>query len=204
MIECIAIRPAFPPCRLKLAASQPKGEAMRSVPSKPETLLLLACACLMAAALLGPAITQPAGYHDFADQRVLWGLPFAMDVLSNLPFAIAGAGRALVAGRGPAARLEQCATGHGGPVLRRPAADGWRLDLVPLAARRRGPRHRSRRDGRRICRPAGAGGRGPRERACRRPARLDGPAVVADRHQGLVVDRQRIALGGAAIRRDGA
>jgi hypothetical protein len=63
---------------------------MRSVPSKPETLLLLGCACLMAAALLGPAITQPADYHGLADQRVLWGLPFAMDVLSNLPFAIAG------------------------------------------------------------------------------------------------------------------
>src|SRR4030095_1568825 len=63
---------------------------MRAKPSKPETLLLLACACLMAAALLGPAITQPAGYHGFADQRVLWGLPFAMDVLSTLPFAIAG------------------------------------------------------------------------------------------------------------------
>jgi hypothetical protein len=63
---------------------------MRAMPSKPETQLLLACACLMAAALLGPAIPQPARYHDFADQRVLWGLPFAMDVLSNLPFAIAG------------------------------------------------------------------------------------------------------------------
>jgi hypothetical protein len=63
---------------------------MRSMLSKTETVLLLACACLIAAALLGPAIAQPAGHHGFADHRVLWGLPYAMDVLSNAPFAIAG------------------------------------------------------------------------------------------------------------------
>ena len=74
---------------------------MRSPPSKPEILLLLACACLIAAALLGPAITQPADYHDFADQRVLWGLPFAMDVLSNLPFAIAGLAGIWLLGEAP-------------------------------------------------------------------------------------------------------
>lgn len=62
---------------------------MRSMLSKSEALLLLACACLAALALLGPAIAQPVGHHGFADQRVLWGLPYAMDVLSNLPFAVA-------------------------------------------------------------------------------------------------------------------
>ena len=61
---------------------------MRSTLSKSETLLLLDCACLIAAGVLGPAIAQPASHHGFADQRVLWGLPYAMDVLSNLPFAI--------------------------------------------------------------------------------------------------------------------
>jgi hypothetical protein len=74
---------------------------MRSPPLKREILLLLACACLIAAALLGPAITQPAGYHGFADQRVLWGLPFAMDVLSNLPFAIAGLAGIWLLGEAP-------------------------------------------------------------------------------------------------------
>ena len=64
---------------------------MRAMLSKSETLLLLACACLAGLALLGPAVVQPGDYHGFADQRVLWGLPFAMDVLSNLPFAMAGA-----------------------------------------------------------------------------------------------------------------
>lgn len=63
---------------------------MRAMPSKTETLLLLGCACVIAVALLGPAVQQPANYHAFADQRILWGLPFAMDVLSNLLFALAG------------------------------------------------------------------------------------------------------------------
>ena len=53
---------------------------------KTEATLLLACLGMLALALFGPAVSQPAHYHDFADQRVRWGLPFAMDVLSNLPF----------------------------------------------------------------------------------------------------------------------
>lgn len=64
---------------------------MRSMFPKTEALLLTACLSLLALALFGPAVAQPAHYHEFADQRVLWGLPFAMDVLSNLPFALAGA-----------------------------------------------------------------------------------------------------------------
>lgn len=45
-------------------------------------LILLAC--------LGPFVAQPDGHHAFADQRMLLGIPFALDVLSNLPFAIWG------------------------------------------------------------------------------------------------------------------
>lgn len=63
---------------------------MRSMFSKTEALLLLACLGLTAIALFGPAVAQPADYHAFADQRVLWGLPFAMDVLSSLAFALSG------------------------------------------------------------------------------------------------------------------
>ncbi len=40
--------------------------------------------------LHGP-IAQPEGYHDFADNRLWLGLPNAADVLSNLPFLLAGA-----------------------------------------------------------------------------------------------------------------
>jgi hypothetical protein len=45
---------------------------------------------LLAAALLGPSLAQPSHYHDFADQRSWGGLPHAMDVISNLPFALWG------------------------------------------------------------------------------------------------------------------
>ncbi|MCZ8256422.1 MAG: hypothetical protein O9353_06935 [Bacteroidia bacterium] len=45
---------------------------------------------LLAAALLGPSVAQPSHYHAFADQRNWGGLPHAMDVISNLPFALWG------------------------------------------------------------------------------------------------------------------
>ena len=60
--------------------------------SRPaELALLLAVAALAALAALLPATGLPAGYHDFADQRTLLSLPHALDVLSNLPFAVMGA-----------------------------------------------------------------------------------------------------------------
>jgi hypothetical protein len=51
----------------------------------PAVVLLLAA---LAVAL--PPMRQAAHYHDFADQRALFGLPHAMDVLSNLAFAVMG------------------------------------------------------------------------------------------------------------------
>ena len=60
-------------------------------PRPAELALLLAVAALAALAALLPATGLPAGYHDFADQRTLLGLPHALDVLSNLPFAAMGA-----------------------------------------------------------------------------------------------------------------
>lgn len=57
--------------------------------TRSEALLLLAVAALLALALGGPFVAQPAHAHDFADQRALWGVPCALDVLSNLAFAVA-------------------------------------------------------------------------------------------------------------------
>ena len=37
-----------------------------------------------------PPIPQPLSYHQFADQRSLLGIPNLGDVVSNVPFAIAG------------------------------------------------------------------------------------------------------------------
>jgi hypothetical protein len=53
-----------------------------------ESVLLAGVLGLVALALLGPAVAQHAGYHAFADQQLRWGVPHAVDVLSNLPFAL--------------------------------------------------------------------------------------------------------------------
>ncbi len=65
-----------------------------------ECALLLVVVLMVLAALAGPALMQPVHYHDFADQRALGFLPHAMDVLSNLPFALWG-----LAGMGALARV---------------------------------------------------------------------------------------------------
>jgi hypothetical protein len=52
--------------------------------------LLIALLFAMAVACLGPSVAQFEHYHAFADQRHLLGLPCALDVLSNLPFALFG------------------------------------------------------------------------------------------------------------------
>lgn len=61
---------------------------MRSILSKTEAVLLLACTALLGVALFAPAMSQSIHQHAFADTRTLWGVLYAMDVLSNLPFAL--------------------------------------------------------------------------------------------------------------------
>lgn len=58
--------------------------------SRAEAALLALALVLLALACWGPVLPPSAHQHDFADQRTLWGIPFALDVLSNLPFAAAG------------------------------------------------------------------------------------------------------------------
>ena len=56
-----------------------------------ERALALAAGMLLLAALLGPALPTPAAFASvFADTRAWGRLPNAMDVLSNLPFALLG------------------------------------------------------------------------------------------------------------------
>jgi hypothetical protein len=76
---------------------------MRIVVTRNEAILLAAFAALCALALFAPALAQPAHLHDFADQRGLWGVPRALDVLSNIPFAIAGLWGLAVLKRAPKA-----------------------------------------------------------------------------------------------------
>lgn len=78
---------------------------MRPALTRSEIILLLACALLAALAVFGPAIAQPPDAHGFADQRSLWGIPHALDVLSNVPFALAGAWGLSLLQRGAAGAL---------------------------------------------------------------------------------------------------
>ncbi len=47
---------------------------------------------VVAAAMILPPVSQPADYHQFADQRVFFGIPNFNDVISNLAFFLSGAG----------------------------------------------------------------------------------------------------------------
>lgn len=58
--------------------------------SSLEVVLAVMAAALLALAFSGSPIAQVAGYNEFADQRVLWHVPFAADVLSNAGFLLAG------------------------------------------------------------------------------------------------------------------
>jgi hypothetical protein len=54
--------------------------------------LIIAALCLaaFAVAALLPPIPQPQSYHQFADQRTIFGMARGMDVLSNLAFLVSG------------------------------------------------------------------------------------------------------------------
>lgn len=56
----------------------------------PIWLLIAYTLALGLCAVFAPALAQSTHYHAFADTRTFWGLPYAMDVLSNLPLLIAG------------------------------------------------------------------------------------------------------------------
>jgi hypothetical protein len=67
-----------------------QGFAVKLKLEKYELRLLSAVLALLAVAVLGPAVAQSAHHHHFADQRAWGWLPFAADVLSNLPFLMWG------------------------------------------------------------------------------------------------------------------
>ena len=86
-----------------------------------EGLLLLAVLALTTLALVLPPLAQPAHQHAFADVRAWAGVPFAADVLSNLPFGVWG-----VAGLGVLLRWQ-------GAVLSLPVSASGRVQTA-LAA----------------------------------------------------------------------
>ena len=64
-------------------------------------LLIGSLAACVIAAVFVPAMPQPLSYHAFADCRAIWSIPNFFNVLSNLPFLVAGGwGLALIFGGG--------------------------------------------------------------------------------------------------------
>jgi hypothetical protein len=57
----------------------------------PLLVLLAAAVASFAGLLLVPPIHQDQNYHQFADQRILLGVPNFWNVVSNLPFIVIGA-----------------------------------------------------------------------------------------------------------------
>lgn len=50
----------------------------------------VALICFIVLMLVTPAIPQSQDYHNFADQRTFFGIPNALNVISNFPFLIIG------------------------------------------------------------------------------------------------------------------
>jgi hypothetical protein len=82
--------PSSPPILHRRVKPLPWHARPAALAWRRECLLAGVFLLLLAAALLGPSVAQPSHYHDFADQRSWGWLPHAMDVLSNLPFALWG------------------------------------------------------------------------------------------------------------------
>jgi hypothetical protein len=54
------------------------------------SIVMIAVFGAVAAVLAAPPVAQPLAYHNMADQRSWVGIPNALNVLSNLPFAVVG------------------------------------------------------------------------------------------------------------------
>lgn len=83
-------------------------------------ILLGIVVAAVAIAVLLPPFPQPAGYHDFADQRAFLGIPNFLDVLSNVAFLLAGGYGLVVLFRRP----------PGGKARFLDPAEGWPWLLV--------------------------------------------------------------------------
>jgi hypothetical protein len=63
---------------------------IQSLPLRIVLLLAVGAVAIFVFWLVAGPTPQPDWYHNFADQRTLWGIPHALNVLSNIPFVIVG------------------------------------------------------------------------------------------------------------------
>ncbi len=68
----------------------PHGAAARLRRHWREATLVAVLLALLAGFMAGGPRAQQQAYHDFADQRLLLGVPNLLDVASNLPFLVVG------------------------------------------------------------------------------------------------------------------
>lgn len=83
---------------MESARSSPAGPARASRATRTWVVAALAAALALATAAL-PRIPQDPRYHELADARAWWGIPNALDVLSNVAFLAAGVAGLLVISR---------------------------------------------------------------------------------------------------------
>jgi hypothetical protein len=65
--------------------------ALSAIRTRPLQVLFGLAAVSLIGLLLVPPIPQPQAYHQFADQRMLLGIPNFWNVVSNVPFLLVGA-----------------------------------------------------------------------------------------------------------------
>src|SRR5262245_7519541 len=68
-------------------------------PMRLAVLWIVAIAALAGMLLVDP-IAQPLSYHDFADQRTIFGIPNFWHVISNVPFLFVGIAGVVTVARG--------------------------------------------------------------------------------------------------------
>lgn len=89
----VAFQSSFPAVRRPRISTETVTQAAKSVRLRREARIAIvwaSAAAIALAAWLAPPFAQPEGYHAFADQRSLLGIPNFADVTSNLGFLVVG------------------------------------------------------------------------------------------------------------------
>lgn len=76
--------------RVKQVREKVKAKAELMKPRQRLNLLLALTLPVLVLTFLEPPIAQDPSYHNFADQRLIWGVPNFFNVTSNAPFLIFG------------------------------------------------------------------------------------------------------------------
>lgn len=71
--------------------------------NKTQILITLSILVTVGIFMVGP-IPESGSYHDFADKRPLLGIPYCLNVISNLPFVVIGIAGLMMIGKSSASR----------------------------------------------------------------------------------------------------